>query len=87
VKNQVRQWVQETLPAGRYYIGLVPSLGPAKLAGTDVGINAAHAELFQRTIMIVVPAAGTPAAVEELGMNVARLLGASAGGPGGSDGI
>jgi prephenate dehydrogenase len=76
VKNQVRQWVQETLPAGRYYIGLVPSLSPAKLAGTDVGINAAHAGLFQRTIMIVVPAAGTPAAVEDLGMNVARFLGA-----------
>ena len=76
IKSQLIQWVRDHLPEGRYHVGLVPAPNPSMLAGTDFGIRAAHAELFRRTIMMVVTVPGTPAAVEQLGMNIARLLGA-----------
>jgi prephenate dehydrogenase len=76
IKSQLIQWVRDYLPEGRHHVGLVPAPNPSMLAGTDFGIRAAHAELFRRTIMMVVTAPGTPAAVEQLGMNIARLLGA-----------
>ncbi|MFH1184968.1 MAG: prephenate dehydrogenase/arogenate dehydrogenase family protein [Chloroflexota bacterium] len=76
IKSQLIQWTRDYLPQGRYHVGLVPTPNPSMLAGTDFGIKAAHAELFRRTIMMVVTSPSTPAAVEQLGMNIARLLGA-----------
>ena len=76
IKRQLNQWVQEWLPSGRHHLGLVPSLSPASLAINEVGIEAAHAELFHHTIMIVVTHPATPAPVQELGLNIVRLLGA-----------
>ena len=76
IKGQVVQWVRESIPQGRYYVGLVPTVNPDLLARSDVGIKAADAGLFQRTTMMVVTLPDTPAGVEQLAMNVARLLGA-----------
>jgi prephenate dehydrogenase len=76
IKSQLIQWVRESLPQGRYHVGLVPALNPSMLTGTELGIKAASAELFHRTIMMVVTSPNTPAEVEQLGMNIARLLGA-----------
>jgi prephenate dehydrogenase len=76
IKGQVVQWVHKFIPPGRYYVGLVPTVNPDMLAKSDVGIKAAAAELFQRTTMMVVTLPDTPAGVEQLAMNIARLLGA-----------
>ena len=76
IKSQMNQWMQELLPQGVHHLGLVPALNPSMLAGNPPGIGAAHAKLFHRTIMMVITSPKTPEAVEQLGMNIARLLGA-----------
>jgi prephenate dehydrogenase len=76
VKADVIRWVRELVPAGRYHVGLVPAITPARIAGSEWGVAAAHQDLFKGTVMMVVTPPDTPAAVEQLGMNVARLLGA-----------
>lgn len=76
IKGQVMRWAADTIPAGRFHLGLVPTVNPALLTGTDFGVRAANAELFRRTIMMVVTQPNTPEEVEQLGMNIARLLGA-----------
>jgi prephenate dehydrogenase len=76
IKGKVVDWVREFIPQGRYYVGLVPTVNPDLLAKSDIGIKAAEAELFQRTTMMVVTLPDTPAGVEQLAMNIARLLGA-----------
>jgi prephenate dehydrogenase len=75
-KAPVIQWIRELVPAGRHYIGLVPAINPSKLAASEVGIEAAHSDLFKRSVMMVVAPPETAEAVEQLGMNIARLLGA-----------
>jgi prephenate dehydrogenase len=76
VKGPVLKWVRESLPAGRHYIGLVPSVNPSLLAAPEKGISGARADLFQRTVMIIAAPPNTPDAIQQVVMNVARLLGA-----------
>ena len=76
IKAGVNLWIQELLPPGIQHVGLVPGLSPALLGRTELGIKAAHDELFQRTIMMVVTSRGSSEATEQLGLNLARLLGA-----------
>jgi len=76
IKSQVIQWVRELIPQGRYYVGLVPAVNADLLGKGDSGVRGASAELFQRTTMMVVTLPDTPAAIEQLAMNAARLLGA-----------
>lgn len=75
-KLQVIGWIKELLPTGRHYLGIVPSVNPSMLAGGGSGIQAAHAELFRQTVMMLITVPGAAPAVEELGMNFARLVGA-----------
>jgi prephenate dehydrogenase len=76
VKRPVVDWFHESVPPGRHYLGLVPSVGTEFLAGAERGVAGADAALFRRSVMIVVTPPGTPADVEQVGVNVARLLGA-----------
>jgi prephenate dehydrogenase len=75
-KVLVNNWFNELVPAGRYYIGLGPSINPSMLGGSEVESGSGHAEFFKRSVMMVVVPAGAEEAVEQLGMNIARLLGA-----------
>jgi prephenate dehydrogenase len=76
IKKDLTQWVQQFLPAGRYHLGIVPAINPSLLGAKEIGIRGADAELFRRSTMMVETMTKTPAALEELGMNIARLLGA-----------
>jgi prephenate dehydrogenase len=76
LKRPTLGWVREFLPARRHYLGLVPAVSTPFLATPEMGIRGAHADLFNRTVMLITAPPGTPAEVEELGLNVARLLGA-----------
>jgi prephenate dehydrogenase len=76
IRGRFIQWARESLPPGRYHIGLVPSLNPSILANQERGPKAAQPDLFHRSVMMVVSTPDTPEPVEELGMNVVRLLGA-----------
>jgi prephenate dehydrogenase len=77
-KRPVMAWVREYIPAGRHYVGLVPAVSNSLLAASERGIEGARADLFQRTIMMIVAPPDTPAEVEQLAVNMAGLLGAKA---------
>jgi prephenate dehydrogenase len=76
IKGRVMTWIKEHLPPGRHYVGLVPAINPALLAAPETGINAARADLFQRTVMLVAAPPNTPEPVQQLAMNLAQWLGA-----------
>jgi prephenate dehydrogenase len=75
-KGPVLEWARQYLPEGRYYMGLVPAVSTVKLGTTQRGVEGADAGLFRRTVMMVVAPPNTPAEVEQLAVNVVRLLGA-----------
>ena len=76
VKGAVLHWVREFVPAGRYYLGLVPAVTTEAFSTVEGGINAARADLFKRTVMVVDAPQGTPPEVVRLAVNLATLLGA-----------
>jgi prephenate dehydrogenase len=76
VKRPVLEAFRQSVPEGRHYLGLVPAVGTSFLAGAGRGVAGADADLFRRSVMIVVTPPGTPAEVESAGINIVRLLGA-----------
>jgi prephenate dehydrogenase len=75
-KETVTAWVRELLPAGRYYVGLTPAINPAYLYGTEFGIKAARADLFDKGLMAVNAPLGTPESVFNLTLDLVSLVGA-----------
>ena len=75
-KSPVMAWVREYVPPGRNYLGLVPAISSSLLAAPERGVEGARADLFRRTVMMVVAPPGTPADAEQLAFNIAALLGA-----------
>jgi prephenate dehydrogenase len=75
-KATVAAWAQELLPPGRFYIGLTPAINPDYLHGTEFGVRAARADLFERGLMVVNAPRGTPGNVFNLAMEFVNLLGA-----------
>ena len=76
VKERVAGWASEFIPAGRYHVGLVPGINPEALAASEAGPEAARADLFERSIMMVTVPKGTPSEVVDLALDFAGLLGA-----------
>jgi len=76
VKSAVAEWAQELIPAGRYYVGLVPALNPEVLHEPAFGLEAARADLFQKGLMVIDAPSGTPDEVVQLASDLTRLLGA-----------
>lgn len=76
VKEQVAGWAREFIPAGRYYVGLVPGINPDALSALGTGPESARADLFERGVMMVTVPAGTPSEVVDLALDFAGLLGA-----------
>jgi prephenate dehydrogenase len=75
VKFTVEGWMEELLPPRRHYIGLTPSLNPAYLANNDFGIGAAHADLFQKSLVAIVAPRGTADGALALAANFVNLIG------------
>ena len=75
-KATVAAWAREFLPQGRYYIGLTPAINPDYLHGTEFGVKAARADLFEKGLMVVNAPVGTPSTVFNLSMELVNLLGA-----------
>jgi prephenate dehydrogenase len=76
-KSTVAAWARELLPQGRYYVGLTPAINPAYLHGTEFGVQAARADLFERGLMVVNAPLGTPESVFNLCMELVVLFGAA----------
>jgi len=75
-KAAIAAWAKELLPAGRFYIGLTPAINPEYLHGTEFGVAAARADLFDKGLMVVDAPMGTPENVFNLAMEFIALLGA-----------
>lgn len=76
LKSPMVEWTKAYLPADRFYIGLVPAVTMEALTTPETGFKAARPDLFKNTVMVVDAPPGTPAEVEQLAMNLVRLLGA-----------
>ncbi|MGB8980411.1 MAG: prephenate dehydrogenase [Anaerolineales bacterium] len=76
-KATVAAWAKELLPPGRFYIGLTPAINPEYLHGTEFGVKAARADLFEKGLMVVNAPSGTPGNVFNLAMELVNLLGAT----------
>lgn len=75
-KATVAAWAKELLPQGRFYIGLTPAINADYLHGTEFGVKAARADLFEKGLMVVNTPTGTPGNVFNLAMELVYLLGA-----------
>ncbi len=76
-KATVAAWAKELIPAGRFYIGLTPAINPEYLHGTEFGVKAARADLFEKGLMVVDAPLGTPENVFNLAMDFVTLFGAA----------
>lgn len=74
-KATVAAWAKELVPQERFYIGLTPAINPEYLHGTEFGIKAARADLFEKTLMAIHAPLGTPGNVFELATEFVTLLG------------
>ncbi len=77
LQTAVAEWAEELLPDDRYLISMTPTINPAYLHETQVGIDDAHADLFKNSPMIIThPLSAHPDAIK-LTADIARLTGAS----------
>jgi len=70
-------FAQELLPERRHYVGLTPVINPAYLRQSEMGIDAAHADLFQRGLVAIVTPPNTSTDALQLAADMVRLLGAA----------
>ena len=75
-KATVAGWAKELLPPRRFYIGLTPAINPSYLHGTEFGVKAARADLFDKGLMVVNAPVGTPENVFNVVMDLVSLFGA-----------
>jgi len=77
IKSEVVKWAKEILPAGRYYMGMTPTIGAGFLQGTETGLDSARADLFSKSIFLLDVAPGAPSEAVQLMMDLVQLLGAT----------
>ena len=74
-KVAVHAWVQELLPAGPTYIGLVPVINASYLYEEPLGINAARKDLFENTPTMVAIPTTAPGDAAEAAVVFTQLIG------------
>ena len=76
-KSATNDFMQEILPAGRAYIGLVPVINPLYLDERETGVDAARSDLFKKGVtMIAAPVSASEEAVQ-LAADLVLLFGSS----------
>ena len=76
VKQSVMAWARQLLPAGRYYVGLVPVRNPHYLDTPETDLDTAHADFFHNSLIAIVTPPGVPDQANRLAMDLISLLGA-----------
>ena len=76
-KSITTKWAGELLPEGRYYMGLTPAINPEYLHGTEFGVKAARADLFNKGLMVITTPGRTPENIFNIGMQFVSLIGAA----------
>lgn len=77
VKVGVAAWVSQLLPKERHFVTMTPSLNPVYMDEVASGIDAAHADLFQNSLMAITSLPNTSADALKLATDLAGLLGAT----------
>ena len=77
LKIKVMEWAQELLPAERYFISMSPTLNPAVLEDPSTGTEAARADLFKNSLMVIAHLPGVDSDALKLVADLATLLGAA----------
>ena len=75
VKDAVHKWMQEMLPAGRSYVGLVPVINPEYLHEKEFGIDAAREDLFHNGVTMIAAPPDTAGETVQLAADLVQLLG------------
>jgi len=75
-KGTVASWAGELIPQGRFYVGLTPAIHPEHLHETEHGVKAAHANLFEKSVIVVTAPIGTPGEIFNLTTDFITILGA-----------
>jgi len=75
-KGKVASWINELIPQGRYYVGLTPAMGAEHLHGTDLGVESARADLFQKGLFLINTPPKTPGEAVKLATDLVTMLGA-----------
>jgi prephenate dehydrogenase len=76
-KVSTSQFVAQILPPDRHYIALTPTLNPLYLEESATGIDAAHADLFQNSQIVITTPPGTNAEAIRLASDLVAMLGAT----------
>lgn len=74
-KVTIAEWAKEFVPAGRFYIGLSPAINPEYLHGTEFGVKAARADLFEQALIAINAPPRTPSNAFDLAAELVTLLG------------
>ena len=77
IKQAVFEWIQELLPAERFYVGLIPVITPGYLDEEKIGQEAAHADLFQNGLMAIAAPPSTHPDALQLASDLTKLIGAN----------
>lgn len=78
VKGAVMEWAKELLPGDdRYFVSLTPTLNPAYLMEMRTNPDAAHADMFHNSQMLVTAMAGIDDSAMTLAGNLVEILGAT----------
>lgn len=77
VKSSVLAWAEEILPPNRHFMGLTPTFNPAYLEDQGVGVEAAHEDLFEHGLAVIVSPSGAPAPAIKIASDLIGLLGAT----------
>jgi len=77
VKIGVAEWAEKLLPKGRHFVTMTPTINPTYLNDTTVGIDAAHADLFKNSLMVITSPPGVEADVLKLAADLTALVGST----------
>lgn len=76
LKSAVATWAQELLPEERYLISMTPTINPDYLEEAATGIDAVHADLFNKSLMVITNEPSTHPDAVKLAADIAHLAGA-----------
>jgi len=74
LKSPIAAWAKECLPPNCHYVSLTPAINPAYLGTSDIGVEAAHADLFSRGVIGISALPGTPGEALKLAADFTSLL-------------
>jgi prephenate dehydrogenase len=75
IKVSITEWAKELLPPDRHFVTFTPSLNPAYLHETASGIDAAHADLFHKSLTLITSLSGANPDAVKFAADLATLVG------------